>query len=126
MKQRLTALKAAAEAARKTDAYRAEGASIQFTEELVARLKASGLTRTALAEKIGASPAYVTKILRGDTNFTLDSMVKIANALGCDLLIRLQPTVSATKSTRHSSVTYRDSAPLTNLALNDETRQETI
>jgi len=124
MKQRLTALKAAAEAARKTDAYRAEGASIQFTEELVARLKASGLTRTALAEKIGASPAYVTKILRGDTNF--DSMVKIANALGCDLLIRLQPTVSATKSTRHSSVTYRDSAPLTNLALNDETRQETI
>jgi transcriptional regulator with XRE-family HTH domain len=120
MKQRLTALKAAAEAARKTDAYRAEGASIRLTEELVARLKASGLTRTALAEKIGASPAYVTKILRGDTNFTLDSMVKIANALGCELSIGLQP-LEIDSNTRHRpSVSYRDAAALPSPVLNDE------
>jgi hypothetical protein len=47
----LTALKAKAEQARGSHAYRAEGASIRFTEDLVALMKTSGLTRTALAEK---------------------------------------------------------------------------
>jgi len=63
----LTALKAKAEQARGSHAYRAEGASIRFTEDHVAFMKTSGLTRTALAEKIGSSPAYITKILRGIT-----------------------------------------------------------
>ncbi len=123
MKQRLTALKAAADAARQTDAYRAEGASIRFTEDLVARMKASGLTRSALAEKIGSSPAYVTKILRGDTNFTLDSMVKIATALGCELTIGLRPMASATAAQHRSQVSYRDASPLPSPILNDQARQ---
>ena len=122
MKQRLAALKTAAEAARETHAYRAEGASIRFTEDLVARMKADGLTRSALAEKIGASPAYVTKILRGDTNFTLDSMVKIASALGCDLTIGLLPQVSAV---RRSSVSYRDVPVRPSPVLNDAPRRKT-
>ena len=120
MKQRLTALKAAADAARETDAYRAEGASIRFTEDLVARMKASGLTRCALAEKIGSSPAYVTKILRGHTNFTLDSMVKIATALGCELTIGLQPSATAANKKRRSSVSYRDSINSPSPVVNDE------
>ena len=123
MKQRLTALKAAADAARQTHPYRAEGASIRFTEDLVARMKASGLTRSALAEKIGSSPAYVTKILRGDTNFTLDSMVKIAHALGCELTIELQPSVTAVIPIRHSQVNYRDKAPYPSPMLNDRIQE---
>lgn len=120
MKKRIAALKSAAEAARQTDAYRAEGASIRFTEDLVARMKTSGLTRSALAEKIGSSPAYITKILRGDTNFTLDSMVKIANALDCELTMGLQPLASAATAQRRSPVSYRDTAPLPSPMLNNE------
>ena len=44
-------------------------------------MKTSGLTRTTLAEKIGSSPVYVTKILHGETNFTLDSMGEMGS--GC-------------------------------------------
>ena len=95
MKDRLNALKAKAEQARQTHAYRAEGASIRFTEELLAAMKARDITRTALAEKIGTSPAYVTKILRGDTNFTLDSMVKMAHALDCEISIQLSSSTPA-------------------------------
>ena len=91
MKPRLAALKAKAEAARQSHAYQAEGASIRFTEELVALMKSRGVTLTARAEKIGTSPAYVTKILRGDTNFTLDSMVRIAQALDCEVTVGLHP-----------------------------------
>ncbi len=57
--------------------------------------KSSGLTRSVLAEKIGTSPAYITKFLKGETNFTLDSMVKIAKALKCELAIGLFPTLSS-------------------------------
>lgn len=119
MKQRLTALKDRAEAARQTHAYREEGASIHFTEDLVARMQASGLTRSALAEMIGASPAYVTKILRGDTNFTLDSMVKLAHALGCELTIGLRPLTPVTTSKRRSKISYRDAAIIPSPILND-------
>ena len=106
MNPHLTALKAKAEAARETHAYRAEGASIRFTEDLVAAMKSSGLTRSALADKIGTSPAYITKILKGETNFTLDSMVKIANALNCELAIGLTPlkSVLPMASIRRSNV----------------------
>ncbi len=119
MKPKLTALKSAAEAARKTHDYRAEGASIRFTEELVARMETCGLTRSALAAKIGSSPAYVTKILRGDTNFTLDSMVRIADALGCELTIGLQPSATAAIPMRRSQVNYRDKVPYSSPMLND-------
>jgi hypothetical protein len=80
------------------------------------------LTRSALAEKIGSSPAYVTKILKGETNFTLDSMVKIANALNCELTIGLQPFASSVSSPPppRSKVSYRQIASLPSSVLNDK------
>lgn len=89
MKNQLTALKERAESARASHAYRAESVMIRFTEELVALMNKKSLTRSALAEKINVSPAYITKVLKGDTNFTLDTMVKIATALDCDLSTHL-------------------------------------
>ncbi len=71
--------------------YWVERAVLEFTEDVVGRLKAKGISRTELARRIDASPAYVTKILRGNTNFTLESMVRIAQALGCSLRTHLQP-----------------------------------
>lgn len=115
----LTTLKTKADQARGTHAYRAEGASIRFTEDLVALMETSGLTRTALAEKIGSSPAYITKILRGETNFTLDSMVKIATALGCELTISMKPLAAATRQ-QSAKVNYRDIPPRQTSMLNDE------
>jgi hypothetical protein len=91
MKPRLQSLKAKAEAARQTPAYQAEGASIRFTEELLAHMKSCGLTRTALAERIGTSPAYLTKILRGDSSVSVASMVRIAHTLDCKIDFKLRP-----------------------------------
>jgi transcriptional regulator with XRE-family HTH domain len=120
MKPRLQYLRTKAEAARQTHAYRAEGASIRFTEDLVALMNSRGLTRTALAEKIGTSPAYVTKILRGETNFTLDSMVRIAQALDCKVTVGLSPLTHSTAPKPRTNVNYRDSAPIPSPILNDQ------
>jgi transcriptional regulator with XRE-family HTH domain len=122
MKPRLQSLKAKADAARQSPAYHAEGASIRFTEELIARMKDCGLTRSALAEKIGTSPAYITKILRGDTNFTLDSMARIAHAMDCELNFELQPMDRPVTPARRAKVSYRDASTLPSPVLNDKPR----
>jgi transcriptional regulator with XRE-family HTH domain len=45
------------------------------------RMDDKGITQAALAEKIGTSPAYISKVMRGDANFTLATMTKLAMAV---------------------------------------------
>jgi len=85
-------IQAALKAARETHEYRAEGASIEFTNAMVTRMREARVSRSDLARNIGATPAYVSKLLRGATNFTLDTMVKIAHAVDCEFRCHLQPS----------------------------------
>jgi transcriptional regulator with XRE-family HTH domain len=49
--------------------------------ELADRMEKLDITRAELARRLNTSPAYVTKVLGGNANFTLASMVKLAMAL---------------------------------------------
>jgi ribosome-binding protein aMBF1 (putative translation factor) len=69
--------------------YWVAGVILEFTECVVQEMARQRLTRTALAERLGATPAYVTKILRGRVNFTLATMVRLSHALGIDLHAKL-------------------------------------
>lgn len=60
-----------------------------FTEELVSRMAARKMNNAALAAEAKVSPAYVTKVLRGSENFTLETMNKLALAVGCHVRVRL-------------------------------------
>jgi transcriptional regulator with XRE-family HTH domain len=84
-------LQAMMAAARATHAYKAEMAVMEITEEIVRRMEELGVSKSELARRIGATPAYVTKILRGDTNFTFETMVKLGSALDCEFRCHLQP-----------------------------------
>ena len=77
--------------------YNVEGSILDFTEDLCRVMAEKDVSRAELARRIGTSPAYVTKILRGTSNFTLSSMVRVAMALGCDLRIHLAPRGSLTR-----------------------------
>jgi len=83
--------------------YWIEGAILEFTEELSRAMASEKISRAELARRIGASPAYITKVLRGNANFTLASMVKLSRALGHELRLSL--------ATAGSEVRYRDTAP---------------
>lgn len=61
--------------------YWTEGAILDFTEGLWCAMKRRGLSRSGLARELGTSPAYITKVLRGNANFTLRTMTKLARAL---------------------------------------------
>lgn len=56
-----------------------------------ARLRLLKLSQAELAQKIGVSEPRVTKILRGNDNLTLSSVAKLAQALGCAVLLKLEP-----------------------------------
>lgn len=52
-----------------------------FVRDLMDRMDDKGVTQAALAEKIGTSPTYISKVMRGDANFTLETMTKLAMAV---------------------------------------------
>jgi len=61
--------------------YWAEVAVDDFTREIVQRMKRLGVSRADLARRLGTSQAYITKLLGGNTNFTLLTMARVALAL---------------------------------------------
>lgn len=75
--------------ARKADAYWVEKAILEFTSDIFTEMKRQGKTYSDLARLLDTSPAYITKVFRGNANFTIQSMVKISRALGCRLHIKV-------------------------------------
>lgn len=71
-----------------------ELAILSFTGSVVERLEALGMTKKNLAEELGVSPAYVTKLIGGNNNFTIRTMVKIARHLKCELNVSLRAAVA--------------------------------
>lgn len=64
---------------------------VEYTEDLARLMAERRITRSKLAEIMGVSPAYVTKVLRGDTNFTLQTMTRIALALESVVHVHVAP-----------------------------------
>lgn len=60
-----------------------------FTRELHARMEAHKVSQGALARRMGTSRPYVTKLLSG-SNFTLQTMVRLAMALDSVVRIRIE------------------------------------
>lgn len=54
---------------------------MQVTEAIATLLEEQNVSRTELARRIGKSPAFVTKLLRGDNNFTLRTLSDVIFAL---------------------------------------------
>ena len=57
--------------------------------KMLDRMEELGLTQKMLAERMGCSQQYVSKVLRGKENLSLETLCKIENAL--DLHIVQEP-----------------------------------
>ncbi len=79
--------------AKKRESYWVEKAKIGFAVALERRRKAANVSNAQLAEKLGTSPAYISKVFRGDTNFTIETMVKLARATGGTLQLEITDDV---------------------------------
>ncbi len=68
-----------------------ERAKLNYAVSLDELLKRAGLSQAEFARRANVSPAYVTKVLRGDTNYTVETMVKLADAAGGELCLHVAP-----------------------------------
>ena len=70
------------DASKEDGSYYIEGAKVELSEQIYLAMESAGVTEAELARRIGASRAYINKVLQGSTNFTIESLVKIGRALG--------------------------------------------
>lgn len=66
--------------------------SVGFLAQVNTRLQALGISNAELAQRIGTSPAYITRLFRGSANLSVQTMVKLAQALGNTLRVELAET----------------------------------
>jgi len=83
------------EQAAEQDEFWAATAIMELTEELAGWMERNQVSRSELAARIGVSAPYVTKILKGNVNFTIGTMVKLARAVGANLELHLVPVDGA-------------------------------
>ena len=93
------------DAAKSDDTYWVEDAKIEFAVEFEHQMNRCQINKSQLASRLKTSPAYITKILRGDANFTIESMVKLARAVECSLDIRIVHNAIDVKSQNKLSQT---------------------
>jgi len=84
------ALRAKLDAAKKTDKYWMGVAKLDFALAIEHQRKRIGKSYADVATAIETSPAYISKVFRGDANLTIESMVKLARSLGCNLDFKLK------------------------------------
>jgi len=79
------------ETVRKTFEYRLEKILIQLGEDICRLMRDQQISRAEVAERLDVSRAYVTKVLNGNPNLTIKTLLKLSDALGRELAIRFIP-----------------------------------
>jgi len=69
-------------------------AIIQFTQTIAKRMADCGLNRVQLAKLLDVHPSFITKVLKGDTNITIETIARLTHALNCDFQVHVIPKES--------------------------------
>jgi transcriptional regulator with XRE-family HTH domain len=72
-----------------TPEYLAERIKYQITERIVEELLAQELPRAELAKKMGVSPAFISRLLNGSPNLTIQTWARMAHALDLDVDVEM-------------------------------------
>lgn len=70
---------------------RVEIKKMQIVEVLLAQMEDNGMNRTNLAEKMGVSNPRITSMLNGSNNFTIETLMKAAEAVDGELELTIAP-----------------------------------
>jgi len=70
--------------------FRLESLILDITENISEMMLKRNINRTKLAEKLNVSRPAVTKILNGNSNFTLKTLLSLSDALSLDLKVEFK------------------------------------
>jgi transcriptional regulator with XRE-family HTH domain len=102
-----------------SETYDKEVARDQISEQIHLAMKRERVSNAELAKRLGKSRAYVTKILQGNANFTTDTLVQIAGALGYRYMPILMPKI-IWSSIKAIHLSAKLAKPASNLSLDAE------
>lgn len=77
--------------ARKGVSYKTHYKLLKITSELYELMKKKGLNFSRIAEKLNVSRARISALFSCQHNVTLKTLIAVADALDCDLEIKLVP-----------------------------------
>jgi transcriptional regulator with XRE-family HTH domain len=72
-----------------SDEFAFEVAKLDFALELKRMMEGADVRKSDLAEKLGVSRPMVSKLLRGDSNLTIETMVRACKGVGGKLFVRI-------------------------------------
>jgi transcriptional regulator with XRE-family HTH domain len=84
--------------------YELEWLLLDLNEAITNGMDRARLSRAQLAERLGTSRAYVTKLLDGQENMTLKTLVRVANALEMKVDTRFIPREQAARPAKKTRV----------------------
>ena len=74
-----------------SDSYWANGVAEQFVAELERVMNVRGISKAELAKLAGVSAPYITRVMSGNANLSMQSMAKLAKALGSVVHVHVAP-----------------------------------
>jgi transcriptional regulator with XRE-family HTH domain len=74
--------------------FAVESKNNQITEKLLTVMEDLGVSKTELANRLGVNRARVTQMFKSDTNWSISTILKVADVLDCE--IQICPRVSST------------------------------
>ena len=69
--------------------YKIESVAFDISVQIYKQMKKLGINKKELAEKLNVSKSYITQLLKGKSNMTIETLIKVAEALGMTLQIKL-------------------------------------
>lgn len=91
---------------RKDGRLQIDAAKVEISEQIFQIMEEKDVTEAELARRLETSRAYVNKVLQGSTNFTIESLVKIGIALGCELKLELSENEKQEKDLFDDNIIY--------------------
>lgn len=61
--------------------------NLEIAEQVRALMRAQGITQLELAKRMGKQPSEVSRLLSGLHNLTLESITRMEDALGADIIL---------------------------------------
>jgi len=71
--------------------FKLKALELGITEKILSVMQQKKITRADLAIKLGTSKAAVSKLLNDGSNITLKRLLKISQALDCDVNVQIVP-----------------------------------
>lgn len=68
----------------------AESVAVTFLVEINARMLAQGINNVELAQRMGTTRSYITRLFRGSVNLSVQTMARLAAAVGCSVRVQLE------------------------------------